>query len=158
MSIAPAPAAPPFCPNEACPHHRLAGPGWRWVRSGFFTRLKPPFRVQRYQCCHCRRHFSEQTFRLSYWLKCPEWLEPVFHHLVGCAGYRQLARELDCSPSTVGAHAARLARHCLLFHARHRPLGPVSEPLVLDTFVSFEYSQFHPTGFHLLVGKDSHFL
>ena len=29
---------------------------------------------------------------------------------------------------------------------------------MLDTFVSFEYSQYHPTGFHLLVGKQSHFL
>jgi transposase-like protein len=139
-------------------HHQVAGSNWHWVRTGFFRRAKPPFRVQRYQCRHCRRHFSEQTFRTTYWLKCPEWLEPVFHHLVGCAGFRQVAREFSCSPSTIATHAARIARHCQLFHEVHRPKGAIGESLVLDTFVSFEYSQFHPTGFHLLVGKHSHFV
>jgi hypothetical protein len=158
MANAPPPPAPPFCPNEHCAHHHVAGPDWHWVRTGFFGRAKPPFRVQRYQCCHCRRHFSEQTFRTTYWLKCPEWLEPTYHHLVGCAGYRQIAREFGCSPSTIATHAARLARHCQLFHECHRPKGPIDEPLALDTFVSFEFSQFHPTGFHWLVGKHSHFV
>src|SRR5205085_3158374 len=63
-----------------------------------------------------------------------------------------------CSPSTIATHAARLARHCQLFHELHRPKGPIEEPLVLDTFVSFEYSQFHPTGFHVLIGKHSHYV
>jgi transposase-like protein len=158
MSHAPAPSAPPYCPNDRCAYHQVAGRDWHWVRTGFFRRAKPPFRVQRFQCCHCRRHFSEQTFRTTYWLKCPEWLEPVFHHLVGCAGFRQVARELSCSSTTIATHAARIARHCQLFHELHRPKGPIAEPLVLDTFVSFEYSQFHPTGFHMLVGKHSHYV
>lgn len=157
MSSAPAPPAPPFCPNERCAFHRDPGPKWPWVRTGSFARSKPPLRVQRYQCRHCRRHFSEQTFRLGYWLKCPELLVPIFHHLVGGAAYRQAAREFGCSPQTVATHAARLGRHCQLFHERHRPHGPLAEPLVLDTFVSFEFSQYHPSGFHVAVGKRSHF-
>jgi hypothetical protein len=114
--------------------------------------------VQRYRCCHCHRHFSDQTFRTTYWLRRPELLLPVFHRLLGCSGFRQIAREFAVSPSTIAAHAARLGRHCLLFHQLHRPRGPLGEPLVLDGFLSFEYSQYHPTAFHLAVGAHSHFL
>jgi transposase-like protein len=157
MTATSAAAAPPFCPNPACSFHRRPTTSWRWVRYGSFARQRPWERVQRFQCCHCRRHFSDQTFRATYWLKRPEWLVPIFHRLVGCSGFRQIARELECSPQTIATHAARLGRHCLLFHDHLRPRGEFGEPAVLDTFVSFEYSQFHPTGFHLLTGKESHF-
>jgi hypothetical protein len=53
--------------------------------------------------------------------------------------------------------AARLGRHCLLFHERLRPHGPIAEPLVLDGFESFEHSQYHPTRFHVVAGQTSHF-
>ncbi|MFN8588726.1 MAG: hypothetical protein U0704_13110 [Candidatus Eisenbacteria bacterium] len=43
-----------------------------------------------------------------------------------------------------GARAARLGRHALLFMAEHRPKGPLDEPLVIDGFESFAYSQYHP--------------
>jgi hypothetical protein len=113
--------------------------------------------VQRYRCLHCRRSFSAQSFRVSYWLRRPDLLRPLFLRLVACSGFRQIAREFEVAPSTVARLAARLGRHCLLFHQRHRPQGPVTEPLVLDGFISFEYSQYHPTAFHLLVGHNSHF-
>jgi transposase-like protein len=157
MPSALAPSAPPFCPNPACPFHRGPTTSWRWVRDGYFARQRAPHRIQRFRCCHCRRHFSEQTFRTTYWLQRPELLIPTFHRLVGGSAFRQIAREFDCSPQTIATHSARLGRHCLLFHERLRPRGPLTEPLVLDTFVSFEYSQYHPTGFHLLAGKHSHF-
>jgi hypothetical protein len=127
------------------------------VRDGHFARRQAPLRVQRFRCCHCRRHFSEQTFRTTYWLQRPALLVPTFHRLVGGSAFRQIAREFACSPQTIATHAARLGRHCLLLHQRLRPHGPLAEPLVLDTFVSFEFSQYHPTGFHLLAGKQSHF-
>ena len=127
------------------------------MRDGHFSRRHPPRRIQRFRCRHCRRHFSLQTFRTSYWLKRPELLERTFHGLVGGSAFRQIAREFGCSPQTIATHAARLGRHCLLFHQRLRPRGPLAEPGVLDTFVSFEYSQYHPTGFHLFAGRHSHF-
>ena len=157
MTDTAAPQVPPFCPNPLCRFHRGATTSWRWVRDGCFTRRHPPHRIQRFRCRHCRRHFSQQTFRTSYWLKRPELLERTFHGLVGGSAFRQIAREFGCSPQTIATHAARLARHCLLFHQRLRPRGPLTEPGVLDTFVSFEFSQYHPTGFHLLAGQHSHF-
>jgi hypothetical protein len=130
---------------------------WRFQKAGFFPRQRSPHRVQRYRCVACRRYFSDQTFRTTYWLKRPELLVPVFHRLVGCSGFRQIAREFDVSPQTILGHSARLGRHALLFHQALRPQGPPEEPLALDSFESFEFSQFHPTGFHLLAGRHSHF-
>ena len=157
MPNAPAASAPPFCPNPSCPFHTGPTTSWHWVRDGYFRRQREPYRVQRFRCCHCRRHFSAQTFESSYWLRRPDLLVPIFHRLVGCSCFRQIAREFDVSPQTIATHAARLGRHCLLFHEQMRPKGPITEPLSLDTFVTFEYSQYHPTGFHLLCGKHSHF-
>ena len=153
-----APQTPPFCPNPACSFHAQGGPGWRVVRDGFFSRDCPPRRVQRYRCRHCRRRFSDQTVRTSYWLKRPHLLEPLFWRLVGCSGYRQIAREFGVSPSTLLTHSARLGRHCWLLHEQWRPRGPIREPLALDSFISFEFSQYHPTAFHLVAGQHSHFL
>src|SRR5712671_2912433 len=121
MAHATAPASPPFCPHPACRFHRAATPSWHWVRDGFYRRQQCPHRIQRYQCCHCRRHFSEQTFRTTYWLRRPELLVPTFNRLVGGSAFRQIAREFECSPQTIATHSARLGRHCLLFHERRRP-------------------------------------
>ena len=156
MSTASAPQAPPFCPNPGCPFH-LSPAGWRVVRDGFFSRRHAPSRVQRFRCRHCRRRFSDQTFRTTYWLQRPDLLARVFEGLVSCACLRQIARALGASPQTVLLHANRLGRHCQLFHERYRPRGPLREPLALDGFQSFEYSQFHPTWYHVVAGRRSHF-
>jgi transposase-like protein len=147
---------PPFCPNPSCHFHRHDRELWRFVHHGFFSRQATPQRIQRYQCRHCRRHFSSQTFACTYWLKRPDLLHSVFNQLVGCMGYRQIARQYRVSPQTILAHAARLGRHCLLFHERLRPCG-IPETVALDGFQSFEWSQYHPTWFNVLAGASSHF-
>src|ERR1043166_2087362 len=72
-------SAPPFCPNEACEHHCAPTSSWRWLRAGFFSRRAAPCRIQRYRCVDCGRYFSEQTFRTTYWLRCPQLLEETCH-------------------------------------------------------------------------------
>lgn len=148
---------PPFCPNPLCRFHRADRHLWRFVRAGFFDRRAQPHRIQRFQCRHCRRHFSSQTFSTTYWLKCPGLLEPTAQRLLGCSGFRQIAREFGVSPQTILNLSARLGRHCLLFHQFHRPQEAPAEPLALDSFQSFEYSQYYPTLFHVAAGRDSHF-
>ena len=149
--------APPFCPNPDCLFHRSDRGRWRFVRTGHFCRQCPPRCIQRYRCRHCGRHFSDQTFRTSYWLKRPDLLAPLFHRLLGCSGFRQIAREFAVSHATVLGQAARLGRHALLVHQLLRPRTPLVEPLALDSFISFEFSQFWPTAFHLSAGRHSHF-
>jgi transposase-like protein len=147
---------PPFCPNPRCDFHRVTSPSWRFQRYGYFSRQQRPHRIQRYRCVPCGRHFSSQSFSTSYWLRRADLLGEIFHQLLACAAYRQIARHHQVSPSTVLTHAARLGRHCLLFHQQWRP-ARLAEPVALDSFISFEYSQYHPTAFHVLVGQHSHF-
>ena len=157
MTNAPLPSAPPHCPNPECRYHRPHNGLWRYVRNGFYTRRAAPQRIQRYRCVTCRRQFGDQTFSTSYWLRRPDLLLPVFHRLLGCSAFRQIAREHRVSPETIARMSARLGRHCLLFHEKNRPQGPLREPLALDSFESFEWSQFHPTSYHVAVGQGSHF-
>ena len=157
MNLAPALKAPPFCPNPACRFHRGDMKLWRYVRIGFYARKSAPLRVQRYRCDTCRRRFGDQTFSVTYWLHRPELIGPVFHRLVGCSGFRQIAREFKASPETIARVSGRLGRHCLLFHQLHRPKGRIPEPLALDSFESFEFSQYYPTSYHVAAGQMSHF-
>ena len=156
MTTQSAPHAPPFCPNAACNFHH-SNEGWRYSLDGYHARRAAPHRVQRFRCGHCRRRFSEQTFRTTYWLKRPELLEPILRGLVACSCLRQLGRSFDASPQTVLLHANRLGRHCLLFHQANRPSGPVQEPVALDGFQSFEYSQYYPTYYNVVAGQESHY-
>jgi transposase-like protein len=158
MTTRAAPAAPPFCPNEHCAYHGRTIASWRWIRAGFFTRRASPQRIQRFRCGHCGRYFSTQTFRNDYWFKRPELLEDVFHAMIHCTCFRQLARKLNCSPQTILHHVRRLGRHCLLFHQQLRPKGEFTESVALDSLRTFEWSQYHPSEFHLLVGRGSHFV
>jgi hypothetical protein len=113
--------------------------------------------VQRYRCLHCGVAFSSQTFSPTYWLKRPELLATIFRRILSCSGYRLIARELDVAPTTVLRQVERLGRHSLLFQEVHRPHGPIREPVVVDGFESFEYSQYHPVHFHVAVGAESHY-
>lgn len=117
-----------------------------------------PHRIQRYRCSHCRRCFSSQTFSPTYWLRRPDLPTRLFLRLLSCAAYRQIARDLGVSPTTVLRQTIRLGRHCLLFHEQMRPKGPLREPLVADGFESFEFSQFTPIHLHTAVGGWSHYV
>ncbi len=151
MPITSAYHRPPFCPNSTC-ESREEPNTWRFIKKGFYLRRRRPQRVQKYQCSHCGRGFSASTFSTRYWLRRPELLEPVFHRLVSCSGFRQIAREFGVSHSTIRRLSDRLGRHCLLFHEALRPRSCPREPLVLDGFRSFEHSQYWPMDLNLVVG------
>ena len=146
---------PPCCPNTNCPFHKNPD-RWRFKRAYFFFRKSKPHRIRRYQCLHCERYFSSQTFATTYWLKRPDILPLLFHRSVSCSGIRQIARELGVAPSTVMRQIERLGRHCLLFQHLHQP-NQINEPLVIDGFETFEFSQYFPCHFNVAVGAKSHF-
>ncbi len=149
--------APRFCPNPICPFHTNPQ-GWRFRKTGFYLRQAHPQRIQRYRCSRCRRSFSSQTFSTTYWLRRPELPRLIFGRLIACSGYRQIARDLGISPTTVLRQTERLGRHCLLFHERLRPKAGPPEPLVVDGFETFEYSQYTPVHFNTAVGASSHYV
>lgn len=132
--------------------------GWGFKRKGSFLRLAEPRRIQRYLCLHCKRSFSSQTFSSTYWLRRPDLPARLFLRLLSCSAYRQIARDLEISPTTVMRQADRLGRHCLLFHERLRPKGALAEPMAVDGFESFEFSQYTPVHFHAAIGTSAHFI
>lgn len=145
---------PPFCPNPKCRHHREPM-GWRYVLDGTHARKNPPLIVQRFKCLTCRRGFSTQTHALGYWCRRQDTFEPVFRALASCSGLRQIARQLSLTRVAVTCRVERLGRHCLLLNEMLRPKAPPTEPLVLDGFETFEYSQYAPMHLNLLVGARS---
>jgi transposase-like protein len=150
---------PPHCPRSRCAYHHCTR-GWRWRRHGTFRRQCEPRTIPRYRCRHCGATFSSQTFSTTYYLKRPELLEPLFYRMLACSGYRQVTREARCTHSTLMRQAARLGRHCLLVHAealQSPALSVIGEPIVIDGFESFAFSQYHPLHLHLAVGAESHF-
>src|SRR5689334_12975712 len=152
------PKAPPFCPNPDCRFHCGDTTSWPCIRNGTFTAGRSGRSTQRYMCNECGRSFSDRTFRSTYWLKRPDIFLRIARGLVSCSGYRQLAAGLGVSPQTVARHASRLGRQALLFHESMRKRKPVEEPIALDSFVSFVYSQYFPVHFHFAIGRESHFV
>ncbi len=142
---------PPFCPNPRCDSRAHSTP-WRFIKKGFYVRQRSPHRVQKYQCSHCGRGFSAASFSPAYWLRRADGLEAVFHALVSCASFRQIARTRGVSHSTIRRLSDRLGRHCLLFQEAMRPRTCPTEPLVLDGFRTFEHSQYWPMDLNLVVG------
>jgi transposase-like protein len=138
--------------------HRPDPDNWRYRRRGSFLRNAAPYRVQRFQCAHCHRLFSQQTFIPTYWLKRPELLPQIAELAVGGMANRQIARALRCAPSTVDLQLSRLGRHCLLFQ-RQLPLPPSTcRDIVIDGLVSFEYTQYFPFEILAAVDNDSSFI
>ena len=150
---------PRFCPWPECPEHTRRSPGYRFRHhGGYATRRRSC--VPRFRCSICHRTFSRQSFAVSYYLKRPELVVPVAAGLQAGSAHRQIARTLGCAPSTVTRLSARLGRHAILLtaHALQHLEGQLAEPVVLDHFETFEFTQDFPFGVATPVGRDSWFV
>jgi hypothetical protein len=127
------------------------------VRNGYRLRRSDHRRFQDFRCSHCRRRFTSAAFSTLYWLRKRELLLPIAHMICEGACLRQIARVLGTSHTTVARHVARLGRHCLLFHRNLIAAHRLHEPLVIDGFETFEYSQYFPFHINLAVGAQSWF-
>jgi transposase-like protein len=155
---------PPHCPRETCPAHDPdRAPQFRWQRSGFHDRQKPPLLVPRFKCLTCARDFSLMTFATTYWLKRPELQQPIVAALVAGSGHRQAARSLGCAHSTVTRQAARIGRHAILTQTHLTQTSPReastdsanTQQVVFDDFEAFVGSQFYPVAVGTAVCKRS---
>ncbi len=151
---------PPFCPRRGCPEHARVDPaGYLFASRGAYSTLQQS-NIPRFKCLTCHKTFSRQTFAMSYYLKRAELLVPIAAGLVAGSAHRQIARTLRCAPSTVTRQSARLGRHSLLLLARSvaQLAGRLDEPVVIDHFETFEFTQDYPLGIATAVGSDSWFL
>ena len=149
--------APPHCPNPKCPFHH-APDSWRFRRAGYYNRNTPPYHVQRFQCLHCRKSFSRQTFKTTYWMKRPELLPKILDLTVNGMANRQVARFLECAPSTVDNIVSRLGRHCVLFHQQLMAKASPPDDITVDGLISFEYSQYFCVEIITAVESDNSFI
>ena len=149
---------PPFCPNPECLFHRRPE-GWRYLRDGFYLRPSDGKRFQAFECAACGRNFSSRTFSTTYWLKRRDLLRPCAAWICEGPALRQIARVMKTTHGTIARMVSRVGRHCLLFHQRlldqAGKKGVLREPLVIDGFESFEYSQFFPFHANLAAGARS---
>ena len=150
---------PPFCPRRDCPEHRRRAPGYRYRIHGYYDTLRRR-RIPRFRCLTCRGTFSRQAFSVTYYRKRPGLLLGVAAGLVAGSALRQIARSLDCSPSSVSRISAHLGRHSILLHAAalEELRGKLLEPVVLDHFETFEFTQDYPFGVATAVGARSWFV
>ena len=149
---------PPHCPNANCHNHNNNEPKWPFKKIGYYRRLQPPYRIQRFACKTCRRSFSTQTFSPTYWQKRPDLDAAILMKTVGGMANRQIARDLDVDPGTIDRHLSRMARHCMLFHNLMMQNSPPVQEIVVDGFESFEYSQDYPIHHHVAIEKDNDFI
>jgi hypothetical protein len=150
---------PPFCPRDDCADHRGGTDRFRFrIHGSYPTRRNA--NNKRYLCLRCGRTFSQKTFSPRYYLKRPELLGPVAAGLVAGSAHRQIARSLDCSPSTVTRLSARIGRHAMLLMARAlvQLRGQLAESITFDHFETFEFAQDFPFGIATAVGRDSWFV
>jgi transposase-like protein len=148
---------PPHCPHRPCRFYRPQS-GWKVVRDGFYQRPSDRRRFQRFRCRHCGRRFSTRTFAADYWLRRRDLLPQIAELASEGPGLRQMARLLHVTHATVGGQLSRAGRHCLLYHQEMVTGRPIREPLVIDGFETFEYSQYFPFHLNLAVGAESWFL
>jgi hypothetical protein len=81
----------------------------------------------------------------------------ILNKTIGGMANRQIARDLKVNPGTIDRQIARLARHCLLFHQRMMKRSPPINEVVVDSFESFELSQYYPMHHHTAVEKHTDF-
>ncbi len=148
---------PPHCPRDDCPAH---GRRFQGRRCGSYRIQGDPHRkIPRFRCAACGRTCSRRSFSCAYYLKRPELLAPVAAGLVAGSAHRQIARSLGCAPSTVTRLAARIGRHALLLQALAlEQIAEIDEPVVLDHFETFVYSQDDRLGIATPVGQRSWFV
>ena len=150
---------PLFCPFSDCPAHHRKGGRSPFVRRGSFRRQSNPRRsVPRFRCGECGRTFSKQTFACTYRLRRPELLQQVAGLLVAGAAHRQIARQLDCSKSTVARMAERIGRHAEQFHRSACRSIRIKEPISFDHFETFVRSQVERLAIGTAVGQKSWFV
>ncbi len=145
-----------FCPQKCCENHHNPK-GNKWYRaSGSYT-SKVSGKVQRFTCLSCGKQFSEQTFKLSYWVHRKINMSEIHKLVSSCMGIRAIARKFNVTDKVIINRLNRLAHQSIGILSTLRKHQNVKEDLVSDGFESFVYSQFFPNNQHLLIGKDSQF-
>jgi hypothetical protein len=148
---------PPFCPNLACGNH-VRPEGQDWYQPFGWYQTKAHGRVKRYACRRCGKSFSEQTFRLSYYLHLNIDFKDLLYRLSACSGIRAMARAYQVTDKVIANRVGRLARQAIGVMAGLRCSQDCDEALVAYGFESYICSQDNPITVHHLIGQASQYI
>ena len=151
------PSPPAFCPNTVCQNHHHPH-GKRWYKPFGWYDTKAHGKVKRYACRRCGKSFSEQTFRLSYYLHLNINFKDLFYRISACEGVRAMARYFQVTDKVIANRVGRLARQVMGVMAGLRVGFECREALAADGFESFIHSQYSPNNIHHLIGKTSQYV
>ncbi len=148
---------PLFCPNSSCRNHQ-APLVKDWYKPFGWYQTKAYGSVKRYACLTCGKSFSEQTFRLSYYLHKKISFRDIFFRISACSGIRAMARYFQVTDKVISNRIGRLARQVMGVMAEMRSCQDFTEDLTADGFESFIHSQYSPNNIHHLIGTTSQFV
>ncbi len=149
----------PHCSNPYCPffyYRNTQDTSWRDPHGSYFTLAFGE--VPRYQCRWCGKTFSDQTFKVDYYVKHPVDYLPLIKSLVSTSGQGNMGRFTGFRYELIQNRYERMARFFLALHAALRTEIVQEEDFVLDGFESFSLSQFFPNNVNILVGAQSEFI
>ena len=147
---------PPYCPNPRCLFHFGTDDKF-YVKNGFSTTDKPPFRNQRFKCMRCKIQFSTNTFGLDFRKKSAGLSENILHYSLNGMSNNSVARLLKVAEGTVRDRLKNMARQSVLFEKENFP-KKIREDVAYDGFETFTGSQFSPCYVNTAVGSDSMFI
>lgn len=146
----------PHCSNPECPFfywRNTLDTSWRADHGSYSTAAFGE--VPRYQCLWCGKTFSDQTFKVDYYVKHPVDYIPLIKALVSTSGQGNMSRFSGLRYELIQNRYERLARFFLALHAALRTHIEHEEDFVLDGFESFAVSQYFPNNINIIVGADS---
>ena len=149
----------PHCSNPRCPyfyHNNPQDTRWRADHGSYLTRAFG--KVPRYCCRLCGKTFSDQTFKVDYYVKHPVDYIPLIMALVATSGQGNMSRFTGLRYELIQNRFERLARFFLALHAAVRNQITREEDFVLDGFESFARSQYFPNNVNLIVGAGSEYI
>ena len=146
---------PRFCPRKDCRFHEQKNLVKGWYRSAGTYGTFAFGTVLRFQCIHCRKYFSTQTFSLDYYSKRTLNYRRLFDHLITTSSIRDMARDFSVSVDVVLNKLERLGRNCVGVLQEMSNRLTNDEDVVADGIESFTVSQYFPFHLNVLVGKES---
>jgi len=146
---------PPYCPNSLCLFHFGTEERF-YVKNGFTTTDRAPFRNQRYRCKRCKIQFSENTFRIDYRRKIPGLERDILEKSLHGMSNNSIARGLKISETAVRSRIKTMSHQSKLFE-KDFEIREINENLAYDGFETFTHSQFQPCYLNTVVGSHSMF-
>jgi transposase-like protein len=146
---------PPFCPRPSCRFHSHPPSSLKWYDEAGHYYTNAFGEVQRFQCKHCGKGFSTQTFSIDYYSKRTIPYKKLLNHLITTSSIRDMARDFSVSTDVIGNKLGRLSRNCIAALQQLQREVRLGESVAADGFESFTVSQFFPCHINLLAGSQT---